>query len=64
MQIFLFVVLWMVLSLSIPMILHEWFFSHEYPLVSLGVIICFVGGAILSALITGLFRDDQSSRSK
>jgi hypothetical protein len=64
MRIFLFIVLWMVFFISVPMILHVWFSSNEYPLVSLGAVIGFVGGALLSALITGLFRDDQSSQSK
>ena len=63
MQIFIFVVLWMLFSLSIPMILHVWFLSNEYPLVSIGVVIAFVGGALLSAWITGLFSDDQPSSS-
>ena len=56
MRILLFVVLWIVFSLSVPMILHMWFSSREYPLVSIGVVIGFVGGALLSAWITGLFR--------
>ena len=58
MQLFLFIVLWIVFSLSIPMALHVWFADSLYPLVSIGAVIGFVGGALLSALITGLFRAD------
>ena len=60
MKVLLFFVLWMVFSLSIPMIIHVWF-PNKYPLVSIGAVIGFIGGALLSALVTGLFRDDQSS---
>ena len=58
MQLLLFVVLWIVFSLSIPMALHVLFADSLYPLVSIGAVIGFVGGALLSALITGLFRGD------
>lgn len=64
MRLFLFFVLWIVFSLSIPLSLHLLFSSNEYPLVSIGAVAGFVGGALLSALITGLFRDDPSSQSK
>ena len=65
MRLLLSFVLWMVFFLSTPMIIHVCFSSREYPLVSIGAVIGFAGGALLSALITGLFRDagrhDQSS---
>jgi hypothetical protein len=34
MRIFLFIVLWMVFFLCVPMILHVWFSSNEYPVPS------------------------------
>jgi len=61
MRIFLFIVIWMVFFLGVPMVLHLGFSSHEYPLVSLGTVLSFVGGALFSAWITGFFREDQSS---
>jgi uncharacterized integral membrane protein len=64
MRILLFIVVWMVVFLAVPVTIHFWFSSREYPLVSLAVVISFVGGALLSAWITGFFRDDQSSQSK
>jgi uncharacterized integral membrane protein len=63
MRIFLFIVLWLVFCLSVPLTLHLLFSSHEYPLVSLGVVISFVAGALLSAWITGLLSDDQPTQS-
>jgi hypothetical protein len=63
MRIFLFIVFWMVIFLAVPAMLSFWFASREYPLVSLSVVISFVGGALLSAWITGLFRDDQPSHA-
>ena len=63
MRIFLFIVLWLVFCLSVPLALHLLFSSHEYPLVSLGVVISVVAGALLSAWITGLLSDDQPSQS-
>ena len=64
MRILLFIVIWIGFFLGVPLILHLFFSSREYPLVSIGVVISFVGGALLSAWITGLFRRDQSSQSK
>ena len=64
MRILLFIVIWIGFFLGVPLILHLLFSSREYPLVSIGVVISFVGGALLSAWITGLFRRDQSSQSK
>ena len=58
MQLVLFFVLWIVFSLSIPMALHMLFADSLYPLVSIGAAVGFFGGALLSALITGLFRDN------
>jgi uncharacterized integral membrane protein len=63
MRIVLFIVLWMVFFLAVPAMLNFWFASREYPLVSLSVVISFVGGALLSAWITGLFRAKQPSRA-
>ena len=63
MRIFLFIVLWLVFCLSVPLALHLLFSDREYPLVSLGVVISFVAGALLSAWITGLLSDDQPSQS-
>jgi hypothetical protein len=63
MRIFLFIVLWLAFCLSVPLALHLLFSDREYPLVSLGVVISFVAGALLSAWITGLFGDDQQSQS-
>jgi hypothetical protein len=57
-QLLLFLILWIVFALSVPMLLHVWFADSLYPLVSIGAVIGFVGGALLSALITGLFRAD------
>jgi hypothetical protein len=64
MQIVFFFALWLVIALGVPAIVHVLFGSSEYPLVSLAVVFAFVGGAVLSALITGLLKDEQSSRSK
>jgi len=64
MTIFLFFVFWIVFALGLPMILHALFGSSEYPLVSIGVVIGFVGGALLSALITGLFKAERPPQSK
>jgi hypothetical protein len=58
MQLVIFFVLWIVFSLGIPMALHLLFANSLYPLVSIGAVIGFVGGALLSALITGLFIDN------
>jgi energy-converting hydrogenase Eha subunit A len=58
MQIVLFFALWLVIALGVPAIAHVLFGSSEYPLVSLAAVIGFVGGAVLSALITGLFKDE------
>jgi hypothetical protein len=55
-QLLLFFILWIVFALSVPMLLHVWFNDSLYPLVSIGAAIGFVGGALLSALITGLFK--------
>jgi hypothetical protein len=63
-QILFFFALWLVIALGVPAIVHVLFGSSEYPLVSLAVVFAFVGGAVLSALITGLLKDEQSSRSK
>jgi hypothetical protein len=63
MRIFIFIVLWVVFCLSVPLALQLLFGSHEYPLVSLGVVISFVAGALLSAWMTGLLSDDQPSQS-
>ena len=63
MRIFLFFVLWLVFCLSAPLALHLLFSSREFPLVSIGVVISFVAGALLSAWITGLFSDEQPSQS-
>ena len=62
MQMLAFFVLWIVFSLGTPLILHVMFFSNEYPLVSIGVVIAFVGGALVSAVLTGLFKDNPSSQ--
>jgi energy-converting hydrogenase Eha subunit A len=64
MQIALFFALWLIIGLGVPAIVHVLFGSSEYPLVSLVAVVAFVGGAVLSALITGLLTDEQSSRSK
>jgi energy-converting hydrogenase Eha subunit A len=64
MRIVVFFMLWIVFSLGTPLSMHVLFGSQEYPLVSIGAVIGFVGGALVSALITGLFRDDQPSGSK
>jgi uncharacterized integral membrane protein len=56
MQIALFFVLWLVFWLSVPTIVHLLFGSSEYPLVSLSAVVSFVGGALLAALLTGLFK--------
>jgi energy-converting hydrogenase Eha subunit A len=64
MNILLFFVFWIVFTLGVPMILHALFGSTEYPLVSIGVVIGFVGGALLSALITGLFKAERPPQSK
>jgi hypothetical protein len=63
MRIFLFIVLWVVFCLSVPLVLYLLFAGREYPLISLGVVISFVWGALLSAWITGLLSDDQPSQS-
>jgi hypothetical protein len=63
MQMLAFFVLWIVFSLGTPLILHVMFSSNAYPLVSIGVVIAFVGGALFSAVLTGLFNDDPSSQS-
>jgi energy-converting hydrogenase Eha subunit A len=60
MQIALFLVLWLVFWLSIPIIVHLLFGSSEYPLVSLAAVVSFVGGALLAAWLTGLFKDEGS----
>jgi hypothetical protein len=57
-QLLPFFILWIVFALSVPMLLHVWFSDSLYPLVSIGAVIGFVGGALLSALITGLFKAD------
>jgi energy-converting hydrogenase Eha subunit A len=64
MNILLFFVLWTVFALGVPIILHTLFGTSEYPLVSLGVVVGFVGGALLSALIAGLFKAQQPTQSK
>jgi energy-converting hydrogenase Eha subunit A len=64
MRIALFFALWLVIGLGTPAIVHVLFGSSEYPLVSLAAVTGFVGGAVLSALLTGLLKDEQSSRSK
>ena len=64
MQIALFFLLWLDTALGIPTIVHVLFGSSEYPLVSLAVVVSFVGGAVVSALVTGLLRDDPSFRAK
>jgi hypothetical protein len=64
MQIALFFLLWLGTALGIPTIVHVLFGSSEYPLVSLAVVVSFVGGAVVSALVTGLLRDDPSFRPK
>jgi hypothetical protein len=63
MRIFLFIILWLVFGLSAPLALHLLFSDRDFPLVSLGVVISFVAGALLSAWITGLLSDDQPSPS-
>jgi hypothetical protein len=60
MQIALFLVLWLVFWLGVPTIVHLLFGSSEYPLVSLSAVVSFVGGALLAALLTGLFKDGRS----
>jgi hypothetical protein len=60
MQMLAFLVLWIVFSLGTPLILHVMFSSNLYPLVSIGAVIGFVGGALLSAELTGLFDDNPS----
>ena len=57
MQVALFLFLWLVFWLGTPALVHLLFGSSEYPLVSLAAVISFVGGALLSALLTGLFKD-------
>jgi len=64
MRIVVFLILWIAFSVGTPLIMHVLFGSTEYPLVSIGAVIGFVGGALVSALITGLFRDEQRSGSK
>jgi len=64
MRIVVFLILWIAFSVGTPLIMHVLFGSEEYPLVSIGAVIGFVGGALVSALITGLFRDEQRSGSK
>jgi hypothetical protein len=64
MQIALFFLLWLDTALGIPTIVHVLFGSSEYPLVSLAVVVSFVGGAVVSALVTGLLRDDPLFRPK
>ena len=63
MQLVLFFIFWLVFALGIPLIVHLLFGSSEYPLVSLTAVVAFVGGALLSALLTGLLKGDRSSRS-
>jgi energy-converting hydrogenase Eha subunit A len=58
MRIALFFVLWLVFGLGLPAIVHVLFGSSEYPLVSLAAVIGFVGGALVSAVLTGLLEDD------
>jgi hypothetical protein len=60
MQMLAFFVLWIVFWLGTPLILHVMFSSNAYPLVSIGAVISFVGGALLSAVLTGLFKDNTS----
>ena len=64
MRIVVFFILWIVFSLGTPLLMHVLFGSKEYPLVSVAAVIGFIGGAVISALITGLFRDDRTSGSK
>ncbi len=64
MQMSAFFVLWIVFLLGTPLILHVMFSSNAYPLVSMGAVVGFVGGALLSAVLTGLFKDNPSSPSK
>jgi energy-converting hydrogenase Eha subunit A len=64
MKILLFFVFWIVFALGVPAILHALFGRSEYPVVSIGVVVGFVGGALLSALITGLFSAQQPPQSK
>ena len=63
MQFVIFFLLWIVFSLGLPLTLHLLFSSTGYPLVSIGTVVGFVGGALLAALITGLLREDRSSQS-
>jgi len=64
MRIFLFLVIWIGIFLGLPTILHVLFSSREFPLVSLGAVTGFVGGALVSAWVTGFFDDDQASPSQ
>ena len=64
MRIVLFFVLWLTFGLGSPTIAHVLFGSTEYPLVSLVTVVGFFGGALLAALLTGLFKDDASARSQ
>jgi len=59
MQIALFLVLWLVFWLGVPAIVHLLFGSSEYPLVTLSAVVSFVAGALLAAVLTGLFKDDR-----
>lgn len=63
MQMLAFFGIWIVFSLGTPLILHVIFSSDAYPVVSIGVVFAFVGGALFSAVLTGLFTDDPSSQS-
>lgn len=60
MRIALFFVLWVGIGLGIPTIVHALFDSSEYPLVSLAVVVGFVGGGLVAAVLTGLLKNDQS----
>jgi len=64
MQVLFFFIFWTVFSLGTVTIVAVWFSTYDYSLVSIAVVIGFAGGALLSALITGLFEDDQWPQSK
>jgi hypothetical protein len=64
MRIIAFIVLWIVFFLSVPAVLHITLGSREYPLVSIGAVVGFVGGGLPSAWLTGLFGDAAPPQSR
>ena len=59
MWIALFFVLWVGIGLGIPTIVHV-LFASAISACSLAVVVGFVGGGLVSALLTGLLKNDQS----